>query len=437
MKKIMSIYDDINFDLSREESYLPESLSLEFTEEQFKELDKMFNSYIGREIQKILEIQDKFQAIGQYTIAKSVLEEFIDKLYTFNCPAILKLNVLEQQCFLLYLVANLFYRYNENVLKMEHDEFISRVYYVNILSLCSKFFSQARRMYYRILKNIYIEVEEKSKDIIEFYAQLYRADDTIIKNDIIYFFMISILPKFNTLTVENVEEFYTSIFRRIFYFYLKSKVSGLTTHEVDPSIIQDGSMAAPSERYRIYEEALYLAQIQNMCSDSSTIHRISKHFDEMKGLIVPNEIQRLYLYAINNGKYNAVNQKFTILKMHTELDRMDYIKNSLPIIYRLLRSMRIATEQTSFLESDIVQVQETIYQTLYNKFSEIISDEDIIPIIKNITNNLVKSLTTGGFIDMITLTPVNLSGQKFIQQLKIFLELILSGMDDNKNLLRS
>ena len=436
MEKNISIYEDIHFDLSNNEEYTPTSLTSNFTEEQFIELDKMFNSYIGREIKKIIELQNKFKAIGQHTVSKDIFEEFIKKLYTFNCPNILKLNILERQCFLLYLIANLFYRYNDNVLKLDQNEFISRIYYVNILSLCSKFFSQARRLYYRILKKVYEEAQEKSKDIIEFYAQLYRADDVIIKNDIVYFFLIGILPKFNTLFVEDIEEFYSSIFKRIFYFYLKSKVSGLTKHEVDPSIIQGNSMASPSERYRIYEEALYLSQIQTMCSNSSAIYQISKQFDEMKGLIIPNEIQRLYLYAINENKGFITNQKLTILKMHTELDHMTYIKNNLPIIYRLLRSIRISTEPTSFLENDIIQMKEVIYQTLYVKFKNIISDEDIVPIIQNITSNLVASLTTGGFIDMITLTSINLSGQKFIHQLKIFLELVLSGMD-GKSLLRS
>ena len=72
----------------------------------------------------------------------------------------------------------------------------------------------------------------------------------------------------------------------------------------------------------------------------------------------------------------------------------------------------------------------TVFNVLNKKFKPLLSSDSLIPLIEKVSMNLVNSLTTGKFIDMITLTEVNTSGVKFCDQLKKFLDLILSNIED-------
>ena len=402
------------------------------TKTDFAALDELFTSMIGPEIKKIIELQDKFQSKGQYSINRDLTTEFLEKLFSHNCPSILKLNAVEQQVYLLYLTANLFMRYNDNVLGLNKDEYIDRIYFTNILSICARHLVNARRLIHRVLKNVYADIETKSHDIIEFYAQLYQADGTVIKNDTIQMFFINLFYKFNPLDMEDIEEFYSGLFRKILYFYLKHKISGVKNCDVDPSILSDTRVSAPSERYRIYEEALYLVQIQNMCSDSGTINRISQQYDKMRTIIIPNELQRLYLYTVSEGKLHMHNEKAALLRMHTELSRMEKIKTKLPQIYRLLRSVQVISDNKTFLDNDVTLIRHTVSDVLHEKFNAVLTNDIIKPVIHNITETFVSSLTSGEFIDMVTLTPINLSGQKFNEQLREFLEIVLSGLGNDQ-----
>ena len=47
-------------------------------------------------------------------------------------------------------------------------------------------------------------------------------------------------------------------------------------------------------------------------------------------------------------------------------------------------------------------------------------------LLKNISDTLVESLTVGEFIDMVTLTQVDITGPKFIEQFKEFLQIVLN-----------
>lgn len=396
---------------------------------EFESFDLLFEAMLGPEIERIINIQTSFKTANDgYIINRTVLQEFLDKLYSASCPKILRYNIVSQQSYILYLMCVLLYRYNERVLKMPLDDFINRLYFTNVLTICSKYLIQCRRLFYRLIKRIYLEISDKSKDIIDFYSQLYNADENTIKNDILYLFLVTLITKFNPLNIDNLEEFYAGIFRRVMFFYLKAKTSMMGNCELDPAILQDTN-SVPSERYRIYEEALYLSYIQTMCTTSIAIQRINEQYQKMKQTILPNEIQRLYLFAVENG-HQTTNERLTLIKIQDKLDDMEHIRNKLPNIYRLLRSIHIVSDTPSILERDISNLQETIYKTLYFKFRNILDEKVLSPILRSITDNLVRSLTTGEFIDMISLTRVNLSGQKFVDQLRQFLEIVLSGLGE-------
>lgn len=400
------------------------------------DLDSLYDIFVaivGHELKQTFEIREKYNSIGNKVVNHNTIKNFIDKLFAANCPRILKYNNMEQQVYLLYVIGLLFYKYNDDVIKLNKEDFIEQIYFPNIISICVKFMPQAKKFFYKTIKQVHGEVQEKSKDVIEFYAELYNADENAIKNDIMYLFLITMMTQFNPLELdEDIDDFYSSLFRRMFFFYLKSKTSGLSNIEVDFSIVQDENLKPISERYRIYEEALYLAQIQLMCSDSSIMNRISSQYDKMKSSIIPNEIQRLYMFIVNEGRCLISDDKVLLLRTQNELNNVDEIKNKMPQIYKVLRSIHVISDTPTFLESDKKLIHDNVYSVLYAKFHNVLTDDILAPIIHKITDNLVRSLTTGEFIDVITLTRVNISISKFNEQLRLFLNTVLDGLGDNK-----
>ncbi len=395
----------------------------------FIPLDELFESEIGPHIQKIIKLQVKFQTKGQYSISKEIMGPFLDKIYNYSCPNILKLTTSEQQLYILYIVSNLFLRYNVKHLDLKENEYIERIYFINIINLCSKHLIKARRLIYRYLKNAYVKIEHKVSHAIDFYKDLYESDNMIIKNDVMQMFFNNLIYKFNPFEMEDIDQFYEALFSKILYFYLKHKISGVKNCDIDPNILDDNNIVL-SERYKIYEEALYLSQIQSMCSESGALNRINNQYDMIKNMIIPNELQRLYLYSITDGNFNINNNKISLLKIHTDMKEMSNIKYKLPQIYRLLRSVQIISDNKTFLDNDIIMIKEAVKDVLYLKFKNVLNKDILYDVVNNISITFTNSLTKGEFIDMLTLTSVNLSGVKFVEQLKEFLKIVLSGLGE-------
>ena len=422
-------YESISVDQS--------NIALEFTSKSYTELDletfdKLFIVTIEQELNKIISIQSKYQSIGNRFVVNKSLEVFFKKIYTISCPKILKHGNMIQQIYMLHIFAVLLIRYNKRVLKFSEEDFINNIFIPNIMTACAKQLINARRLIHRLIRDAYIVVEQKSQDIINFYVELHHVEPTVIKNDIIYLFLRNILIQFDPLEMENVEQLYSTVIHRMFFFYLKARTAGKIDHGFDQSFIYEDIGGYPSQRYHIYEEALYLTQIQMMCKSSTSIHQISKQYDKLKDIVIPNEVQKLYLFSLNKGYYITDKKKLAVMKIHNDNSHMEYLKNNLPTMYRLLRSIHVISDSSHFLENDIQKLKELVYNTLYNRFKFVLDDSVIIPILRRITDNLVLSLTTGEFIDMLTLTSVSITGDKFMQQLEKFLELILSevGLND-------
>ena len=396
-----------------------------------EKFDLIFDSILGPELEKIIQLQDTYSHGMKYAIKTDTVKLFIEQLYINNCPTIFKANLIEQQFFLLYLMSVLFYRYNERKLGLPLSEFINRIYFTNIITVCSKHFVQSRRVLFKIIKQLYSEVKRDSTNAIDAYYELYHDNENSIKNDIMQLFLTNILPKFNPLLLENLEEFYTIIFRRIFFFYLKSKTIAIKDVKINQNILDPTSASnifeAQSERFKIYEEAIYLAQIQQICSDSPTVNNINVEFDKIKNLILPNEIQKMFLFRTHANKNSLLTQKINLLTMCTTTDyNIESIKNKIPHVYRLLRSIHIMTPNNSFTEGNKQYMKDQFFASLCINFQDKLDLSTITPILRNISDNLVNSLTIGEYIDMISLTQIDISGQKFIDQFKEFLNLILN-----------
>lgn len=402
-------------------------------DEYFKDLEDLFDSLVGTEIKRIIELQNTFNSTGDYSVSKATVSEFLLQLHNINCPHILKYSILTRECYYLYVFCILLFRYNDTQLKLSKEDFINRIYFRTILRLCTKHFFLCRRMLIKAIKFNYDKLYNQFPEMFDTYVKTYNSNSEIIRYDIFHHFLFNLVTKFNPLEMESVESSYSAIFERIIYYYIRAKTSGLMDSEIDLKFLNVGRTMGASERYQIYEDGLYLSQIQVLCSDSNDLNLIAKQYDKVKNIVLPNELQKLYLFALEKGKYSVTSNKLSLFKVHDQLQDMEGFKHKLPYIYKLLRSIHIKSDTPNLLEYETVFLRETIYTTLYKKFSPIIADNLLTPIIKNISDNLITSLTVGEFIDMVTLTKINISGVNFARQLQLFLETVLSNVGVEAN----
>lgn len=401
-----------------------------FTDNELKKYEDLFNEILSPQLNKIIEFQNKYSHGMKYAIQSDIMKTFIEKLFLINCPQILKGSLIDQQFFLLYLISILFYRFNETILKLNINDFINRIYYTNIITIYSRHFVQSKRLIFKIIKSIYNDIKINSGNTLTIYQELYHNNESIIKNDIMQLFLTNILPKFNPLNIENIEDFYSALFKRIFFFYLKSKTILIDNINSQPPILQNiNILESQSERFKIYEEAIYLAQIQQICENSNNLNNINVEFEKLKEVILPNDIQKLFLYQNSRFKNTILNHKIDLFKIHTlEDSNIEKIKNKIPQVYRLLRSIHIFSPNTTFNNNNKQYMKEQFYLTLCDIFKNKFDISSIKTILQNISEQLVESLTTGEFIDVLTLTQIDINGQKFIDQFKEFLKLLLTDL---------
>ena len=402
-----------------------------FSEEELQKYDKLFKELVVSEMNKMISLQDTYSNSFKYIIKKDIINQLINQLFLMTCPQILKYNLIVQQFYFLYILSILFYRYNEQELQLPLSEFIKRIYFPNILSLCSKYFIQSRRLLFKLIKKIYNEI--KDDNIYNTSYLLYKENENNIKNNILQLFLINILPKFNPFDFENLEDFYTILFKRIFFFYLKSKKINSSSLQIQVLNTSD-FLENQTERFKIYEDAIYLSQIQNICSKSTELNTIDLEFDRFKKIILPNEIQKLFLYKFVQSKNSTnITNKLNLFKLcSTNSPTLDKIKNKLPNIYRLLRSIHIMSHNTVFSEIDKNNMKTQFYNTLCRIFEKQFDVERISNILLTVSYNLTESLTTGEFIDMISLTQVEINNVKFVEQFCDFLVIMLSDTFDIK-----
>jgi len=401
---------------------IDEVLYNNYSEYELQSLDIIFKNTIGQEILDILESKKQDQYFESKIIANKSMNEFYQRLFNASCPKILKFNVNIQQLYILHIFALSFIRFNKSVLQFDENEFIRDFLLPNIYYLCSKPLSLAKKVLYKIIKTCYTRIEIESKNIIDFYSLLYKCDSEIIKNQILNIFFCFTLAKINPLDLINIENIYENIIYRLFFYYIKMKTSKIIDPNYSNSGFKDRNFEIQSERYYIYEKAIYLSHIEHMCNSTDIAIQVSTHYDKIKNIILPNELQKLYLlYQMKNV---TINDKVSLLRICDNLENIEKFKTYIPLVYRVLRSIHV-DDKTIADEYDTQLIYTTVFNTLHKKFKSLISDDALIPFVEKVSTNLVKSLTVGKFIDMITLTEVNTSGTKFCSQLQKFLDLIL------------
>jgi len=414
-------YYDVEFETINEVLYS------NYSKHELKIIDTIFKDTIGNELLELLELKKQDKLFESKIIVNKNINTFFQNMFNSSCPKILKFNINIQQLYVLHVFSLSLIRFNKSTLNMEESIFIDEIYLPNIYYFCAKLLIYAKKTLYKVIKECYIRIENDSKKIIEFYSMLYKCDSEIIKNQVLNIFLCNTFHKINPLELNNAEDIYGNIIYRLFFYFIKLKTSKIINSSYMNSSSNNKSLELQSERYYIYEKAIYLSHIENMCNSTDITVQVSKHYDEIKNIIIPNELQKLYL--LYQTKNISINNKISLLRLCDNLDKIEKFKTKIPLIYRILRSIHV-NDNSVLNEYDVQLMYSTVFNVLNKKFKPLLSSDSLIPLIEKVSMNLVNSLTTGKFIDMITLTEVNTSGVKFCDQLKKFLDLILSNIED-------
>jgi hypothetical protein len=360
---------------------------------------------------------------------------FLDGLIQFKSLALVRYSEDIRQFHLLYVLGLLYQDYNNKVLKMDKLEFNNSIYYPNLINVISTVFDQCKYLIRKQFKEVYKEVYEASKEVVDFYLVFYSTEPTIIESDIISKFIKGPFLEEDPLNKSNISRDYIYYFRFLLYSYLQNRTANILSFDLDPSILEDDSIMSISSRYKIYEKGLKISHIQQLCKGSETLAIISNNYDHILKNIMDNKeesigtnyLQQKYHDTVDDSKIK--DNKILVLKSSTESYNLNKIKQKLPLVHKLLRSVHVDSSISSvILDSDKELLYNTIYDVVYNTYKDNLMEFSVKVEAKRTAIALTKSLTNGYFIDPYTMTKIDITGCLFSRQLKKFLEILFGNM---------
>jgi hypothetical protein len=398
-----------------------------YTTDELETLYELFDVIIGSQLHVNLNLKIKYNTSLENIVADyDSFEQFISKLFTASCPKLLQFNVDIQQLYLLHILSVLLIKCNERLLKLDDDAFFDMVYFPNLLFVCFKFFIKARQMIWQLMHKTHFEIKNDMRDVINYSDIIQILDFGVMKHDVMLLFFRDILFQFDPVSLTDHDSFYSLLIYKIIFCYLKLRVGDLPNDKFDSNIIQDKVMRYLSERSRIYGEAIYLAQLQEMCGVSSTTKHINICYDKLKSTIIPHELQRLFIFAVNKGQHMVSNNRILLMYTNHELRNVESFKQNIPSIYKLLKAVHVRSNNNNKEEFNTDALQVSVYTILQDRFKDMLSDDVSSLVIRNISSNLIASLFQGDFIDISTMTKVIVSRRKVVNELQYFLDSIFS-----------
>lgn len=288
----------------------------------------------------------------------------------------------------------------------------------------------ARKFLYEIITNAYTDSFEKYPKMYNSY--FLTGDVRILRTDVSNIFFLEMFLNTDPLQIDNHYKYYASVFQLLLFTYLKSKSNELLIYYDHQLTLLEDNMHV-SNRYKLFEDGIKLSQIHSLCDESETLKQIHTNFNDLRNRILPNDFQKLYSLVID--KNNTRDNKFLILKFNFELgsdsdEKISRIKDELPLIYKLLRSIKVKTKnQKTFSPTDRALIKKIIKEAICNKVELLIDKEYADIVSESISRNLESSISNGEFLDPFTLTILQIDTRKFVFQLRTFLFIILENLE--------
>jgi hypothetical protein len=331
-----------------------------------------------------------------------------------------------KEIYILYIFSYLLKDSNNN-LNMTEAVYLDKIYYPNLIYLLAYFLKKASRFFQNIIRSIYNDSKHKLEKILLFYITFYNSEFIVLKNDIINIFLNNMIFDMNPLELNHdYKKYYISVFQYIFYLYLDKQSSGIIDQEVELISDQDDNPLS-SSRYNIYKNGIRRTQIVMMCNESATLKKIYFNFNKVKNDIISNELQKLYTVIVD--KNNILDNKMLILKFNSEDENLLAISKQYPLIYKLLRSVKIKSDIVKYSHYDRAIIKDSLKSSIYLKLVKYINEEHAAILAEAISLRLEQSITEGTYLDPYTLTTLEVKGAMFLKQLSLFINMILDHID--------
>ncbi len=367
-------------------------------------------------------------------VSAKVLKDYLNKLKNKHYNKIKTRSYLLQELFLLHQITRSLQKYYEDILDISYIQFRAKVYYPNVVYILIRLLPNVRKFFQSTIRILYLETKRKSYGVIQLYTNSFYLDQDIIKTDILYNFLGNGMKKFNPLLVNNIQNFYKQVFRKIISYYFKSEqrihseIEGYSTDEMISELTYIPTGVS------IYRDVMYSLQVEQIYSESPTLNQIKYNYSIFRNVILKNELQNIYLsskkdtFLLNSNQYKLTH----IYKCDIE-SKLDGIKK-LPTVYRLLKSVHIVKEDDHNVYGEKSKlIEAAVLEELIFPFRKIFSYENLYEILKKVAKNFTESLLIGEYINLITLTPIKINQITFINQIRLFIRMCLEADTHEEN----
>lgn len=417
----------------------------ELPDEQFDpELDatfKLIYVHFDDEFKKLAAIDSKIYT--PVAFRTKIFEKYIEEFKNLHAAKLIGRSSLIQELFILHQTAKTLQRYNDLILEIPYQEFRAKFYFPNIIYLLIRFLPTARAFIQKTIRYVYALIKKRSSGIVNLHENSLYLDKDVIKSDVLYNFLGNALKKFNPFDVNNLKAFYIKIFLNIFYFYFKSeqkyKASWSSLWALDDVL---STLSQVPTREVIYRDVLTTLQIDEFRKSSPTMKQIHYNYSVFKNVILNNEFQSIYFTASEKSsrKNEIGDNQYKLLSFYDGLIKEEHQEESeqvlflqelkkLPTIYRLLKSVHILSKKKSGIISNntATLLKQAVLEELIYPFKNLISDSYIHEVLNNIARNFTDSILFGEYINIMTLTPIQIDQATFITQVRKFIQICLYG----------
>lgn len=386
---------------------------------------KLVDQFFSDEMNVIVNNSEKY---GFSCFSRKKLFTFLDRLTSSYHNTIKDLDQLETELYLLHQMCDGLYKFNELELKISHEKFRSKILFPNLMYVLMRKFHKAKGFLQATVRRVFHEYKTRHTGIINKFCQSHYMDEDVLKSDILFKFLGNGLRKFDPTKINNLDAFYRTTIRNIFYYHFKTDQNFDKTFS-DFSTIDFtlGRNLNIPVRELMYRDVLYDLQIKKICQQSSTLRQLGYNYNIFKNIIINNEFQNMF-YSLNCDIFMVKNNQFKILNLYKENDN-DFLNKlkEMPLIYKLLKCVHITNSNVRHQSITINanHVKTLILEELLYPFRNMFSEEHVHSVLEKTSINFVDSILSGEYINPITFSTIKIKDYSFVHQLKQFVQLCL------------
>ena len=372
------------------------------------------------------DLDSLLESGGIATVPSTTMQEFADKMRDKHYNYISMRSSDIGELYMLHMFCKTLYTYNETV-GLTYNDYRSKVIIPNIMYSLVKHFTKAHDFIKRSINVAYNDIRNSNVGVIQKFINSYYLDEDIIKTDVLYSFLGNQLRRLNPLIIEKPIVFYRDVFRNIFSYYFKSELKHSVTYCNSWDVDVKHSLKLPT-RLEIYRDVLHKLQVRKYIEEKKFSTHLLYNYTIFRDVIHNNELQSMYFASISCDSNAVRDNKYKLLKIYaSEKDIMEEIKE-LPLIYRLLKCVHIHNPLNKPYDEGIVKpkmVKIAILEELMSVFGKVFDESHVLSIIDKISENFTKSVLSGEYVNIFTLSEVKITQISFITQIRKFVRLCL------------